>query len=283
MDAAFQSLGSVVAEIAGDEALGVLVSPHAVSAAKRLMGRLDAWFEGSQDDRAVALLRALRGRPGGRDTEVQLTAVVDVHAEVKGFRSELLTLVAEAIDAERGGSDIDIAVYLDSDDDNRIDRVMSRFDHLISQIGLQDPSDISVQRGSIFRRAIAQLKPSISSEEMNERLAKLEKAVQLRVVDKRQAEVNDQTAVAVSRVLAEIADIPNVCMRIGSFVIIKYEGPQGPVLLCRELNAREQLALGRFPEIQQTPERFIDSLATAVVTMDDPDSVRYLHEGSGPT
>jgi hypothetical protein len=48
--------------------------------------------------------------------------------------------------------------------------------------------------------------------------------------------------------------------------LIKYAGPEGPIILTKNLSPSELGALERFPGIQQDPRRVLESLAIALAS-----------------
>ncbi|MFY1597437.1 hypothetical protein [Micromonospora sp. WMMD737] len=165
--------------------------------------------------------------------------------------------------------DISIVVYLDTDDEAAIARTLERVDALRHLAGYGPEADISVRRGSIFRRSRAAVSRVFSSREVKDRLVKLERAVELTVVDSRQAEYDNTEADAVQKLLESLQDIPRACMRVGSIFVVKYQSGGESVILVRNLSQMEIRALERFPEIQANPERAFSGLATAVESMDE--------------
>jgi transcriptional regulator with XRE-family HTH domain len=161
-------------------------------------------------------------------------------------------------------SEISVAVYLDSDDEEKARHVLERVDQLVREMGYGDPTDIQLERGSLFRRSKAEALQILHSEELRSRLAKVERGLELAGLELRQAQVDHGEAQAISILLAEIKDIPRACIRAGSVMLVKYTTHDGPVLLVRTLSQLEIHALDQYPEIQKNPECLLESLATAI-------------------
>jgi hypothetical protein len=166
-----------------------------------------------------------------------------------------------------GGSalaEITVDIYLDTNDRVAAARVFAAADSLVRFLGYDSPFDEEIVYGSIFRRAKAVAMEAATSQEMRERLIQLERLIELKVLDSKQAAVNVQEAQAARMLIDGIADIPQACLRLGSVLVVKYEDAGGPVLLTRNLSQLEMHALERFPEIQKNPRQVLDALATAV-------------------
>jgi hypothetical protein len=139
------------------------------------------------------------------------------------------------------GGEISVAVYIDSDDDKKTERLV---------------------------RSKAKAQQLLASDELKSRLVKVERALELAGLDLKQAQVDQGEAEAVARLLGEIRDVPRVCIRAGSVLLAKFTTNQGPVVVVRTLSQLEIRALERFPEIQKNPERMLEALATAVDSLE---------------
>jgi prophage DNA circulation protein len=119
----------------------------------------------------------------------------------------------------------------------------------------------------IWRRAKAKLGEIASSDEVQDRLAKMERALELAVLGERQAEVDAKTAAAVQQLVDSLADVSQACLRVGSILIVKYQDTTGPTLFVRTLCQSEIRAFERVPEIQTRPRNVLEALATAVASL----------------
>ncbi|MBB4904285.1 hypothetical protein [Actinophytocola algeriensis] len=164
---------------------------------------------------------------------------------------------------------IAVEAYLDTDDVLVARAAFAALDDIVELLGYERPEQESIQRGSWWRRTTAKLKTWLTSDEVTKRRIKVERALELVTIDGRQADVDVRTAEAVARLIASLQDIPQGCLRAGSILVLKYQGDNGPVVMSRNLSQLEIRALERFPEIQTKPRYVLDSLATAVSTLED--------------
>ncbi|TCC18659.1 hypothetical protein [Kribbella sindirgiensis] len=164
---------------------------------------------------------------------------------------------------------VDVIVYLDSDDDEALGRALGAVDNLVQVMGYEEPQHIQVERGSIFRRSKAAAQKALRSKDLQDRLIKVERAVELEKIDLKQAEVDIREAEAAGKLMQSLAEIPQACIRIGSMFLIKHDSPGGQVVLIRNLSQLEIRALEKFPEIQKDPRSAIDALAIAISAMDE--------------
>ena len=164
-------------------------------------------------------------------------------------------------------ADIAVDVYLDTDDSEVIDEVMSRVDDLTEVMGYMQVGDVEVERGSIFRRSRAAADQV--TDELKSRLMKVERAFELAQLELRQADVDIREADAVNKLLASLENVSRACLRVGSVLVIKFPhtATDEPVVIVRNLSQLELHALSRFPEIQRSPETALQALTMTLDNM----------------
>jgi hypothetical protein len=156
-----------------------------------------------------------------------------------------------------------VEVYLDTDDSETASAALRAVDRLARSIGAYKIDTIETRRGSIFRRSEARFASVFDGKSVQERLQSIERLVELWQIDPRQAQVDQQTADALAKVINSLETIPRACIRFGSLLIVKYEDAGHPVLLSRQLSQPEIWAFERYPELQTRPENIFTSLALA--------------------
>jgi hypothetical protein len=167
-----------------------------------------------------------------------------------------------------GGDEMSVAVYLDTDDETSQQAVIQRIRELVDVLGFQESGDPNIEHGSIFRRSWARLKRGLTSTEVTQRLVKVERAFEIVLIEQQQADTDLKEAQAVGQLLSSLEPVPQACIRVGSILMIKYQGAQGTIILSRNLSQLEIRALERFPEIQQNPQKVLQSLSLAVSQLD---------------
>ncbi|WP_143264000.1 hypothetical protein [Amycolatopsis kentuckyensis] len=174
---------------------------------------------------------------------------------------------------------ISVAIYLGTDDREISSRIFHSVDTIAQYLGYGDPENVETKRGSIFRKWTAKVKKAATSEEMRERLDKIERAIELQGLVLPQADADLKSAQAVSGLIKDLAEIPSACIRIGSLFLVKYQTSHGPVLLTRNLSVKEMQALERFPEIQKEPSKALELLAFTVSSSEEeqPPSLGSTH------
>jgi hypothetical protein len=171
-------------------------------------------------------------------------------------------------DKASAGQSIRVDVYLDTDDEQIAERVVVAANRLAQVLGYEGVVDEETLTGSIWRKARASLKQGISSEEVSDRLAKVERAIELKYLELNQAEVDSKEAEAVATLINSLTDVPQACIRVGSILLVKYMNSSECVVVCRSMSQAEIRAFERFPEIQLNPRNAVVALKTAVESME---------------
>lgn len=157
-----------------------------------------------------------------------------------------------------------VYVYIDSGDEEQIQKIVNFTDELLGLLGFGSPLDIRVERGSFIRMSrVRRVKGDVTSEVRN-RQASLERVAMLYAVDEKQAQVDAKFAAVVGGLVDALKDVPNACIRAGATLLIKYEDGGRQFIQSRKLTDDEIRALERYPEIQNDPRRVLLALAMAV-------------------
>lgn len=170
--------------------------------------------------------------------------------------------------AGESGNLLSVAVYLSVNDPETYARVFLAIDHLVDAIGGEPIGPADIEYSSVFKRWWIRVKWGLNSDEMQQRMAKIE-AYAESYLNERISDNNLKEAQAVTEVIGALADIPHACIRVGSFLVLKCTRPEGPIILTRPLSALEIRVLEKFPEIQKDPQTFLDLLGNAIAMKED--------------
>lgn len=173
---------------------------------------------------------------------------------------------------------ISIAAFADGDDAQN-DSLLAAVDDLVNVLGYGTQTDVTFEKGSIFRQSKAKAIEALTSQELQDRLIKVERALELEYLDLKQAEVDVREGQAVANLVAALRDIPRACLRVGSILLIKYSVDDVPVLVSRPLSQLEIRALERYPEIQRVPEKALEALTMAIENLELPSADPSAHPG----
>lgn len=159
-----------------------------------------------------------------------------------------------------------VVVWLDSDRDKKA--VQDALKSLVEVSGLEITFSGPEQVGSWFRRFGAGVRRGLSSAEAQIRFEKAERALELQVVGKRQAEVDSVQAEAVAKLLVALENTASALVQIGSILLIKVDG----VPAVRNLTPRELRLLERNPSLLKDPAAILSALQNADEISIPPDS-----------
>jgi hypothetical protein len=235
-----------------------------------------------------------------RRVMAELAMLIDILSSVSGLHRALASLrraaadlgdLSEAGAVRRGiaapprdvlerqrSADVGVDVYIDTDDKAVASEVFAAVDALAQVVGLGKPTVIELLRGSFLRRSKAAIQSALTEDAVQQRLKSLERAVELRLLDSRQAEADQRTGDALARVIHSLQNVPRTCIRFGSLLIVKYPDASGDsVLLARQLSEPEIWLFENYPELQTHPEKILDQLSMAALRAGNTSSV-----GDGP-
>ncbi|MFP3966575.1 hypothetical protein SMC26_29995 [Actinomadura fulvescens] len=170
---------------------------------------------------------------------------------------------------EKRSPPVQVDIYLDTDDDRIIRRVVDKFDSLVNFLGYDGPFDSNEIRGSFIRRSWASMKLTLNPAELRNRSFRVERALEAHMLAPNQAVTDAEAARAIVSLFQALANVPNACLKAGSIVIVKYEVNGSAVAFARQLSPKEMRAWERFPEIHRDPSSVFDALAMAVARLDD--------------
>jgi len=147
-----------------------------------------------------------------------------------------------------------VAIYLEHDEGREATRtallgVLAAFDIEVTQAWPEI-------RGSSFRSFLARTRRRMTSPEFRAHMAKLERALELQVVHKAQAEVDAAQGKAVAELITSLASTSNAMIQAGSLLVIKIEGE----IIVRNLTQVELLHLERNPVLLRAPTAALHEL-----------------------
>lgn len=193
------------------------------------------------------------------------------HPSLKG----LVVLVEPSVDAKQPllerapvEASMGVAAWLDTSDPAVARKVFEALDDLVEILGYNRPENEDIRRGSFWRQASAWMRKAVGSDEVKDRLIKVERAIELQHLDSKQADVDSKIGETVGQLIASLDEIPQACLQAGSILLIKYHDGRGPVLLMRSLSQLEIRALERYPEIQMRPREALQALSAAVTSLE---------------
>ncbi|MGF9663158.1 hypothetical protein AAIH25_14975 [Arthrobacter crystallopoietes] len=176
--------------------------------------------------------------------------------------------------------DMTVSIYLDTDDAATALKVIQATQRIVNELGYETPTITAVQRGSVWTWMVAKFQSEqgrraidASKAKAAEIIEEAEHFARLQVQEK-QAEVDEKNASSAASLMEAYADVPNVAIKIGALLFVKYKLPNGdPVVITRTLSLKEQRAYDRTPSICSEPSLLEENLARLVYDDDDQKAV----------
>jgi len=146
--------------------------------------------------------------------EVRQTLFVDRARPPDTFQTFTQAMIAAGLWAP-------VSVYTSADDGEALKDAVVR---VLREFGLEVAVEEPSVRGSWWQRFWARGREVAESEPVRDRLAKVERALELEGLGKRQAEIDKAKAEAVAALYAVVKEQENAVVRLGSIVMIKKAG-----------------------------------------------------------
>lgn len=153
---------------------------------------------------------------------------------------------------------IPVTIYLsDRAPHNEVQQAVTK---LLSAFEFEVVDVLEPIEGSWYQALVARLRQALTSDELADRLQKVERGVELHLLHKKQAEIDSLQAEAVARLLTALEGTPSALIQIGSVLLVKVEG----VPAVRNLTQQELRYLERNPSLLRNPAEVFDALDAAI-------------------
>ena len=132
---------------------------------------------------------------------------------------------------------------------------------LLDATGFEVADEFGARKGSWFGKWIARTKEFASQPEVNERLKKLERALELKGLIKPQTEADERLAGAASMLLQALDKVPNAAIQIGSLLLVKTLDNGESSVFVRSLTQKEVLHIETNQRLLEDPATVLEKLA----------------------
>jgi hypothetical protein len=130
--------------------------------------------------------------------------------------------------------------------------------------------------GSWFGLRVGRFKRALTSEQANEALVRVERALQARLLDLPQADIDAKQAEAVAHLITALNNQPNACIQVGSLFLIKVDG----TIIVRNLRPHEMSFLNRNHTVLSSPRDVLAALEELANRSDPSAGVNALSGGT---
>jgi hypothetical protein len=175
---------------------------------------------------------------------------------------------------------IPMRVYLSDVPDEGIEGVVAAIGEFVEAFGFEVADTFPEVRGSWYKKWFVKTKEVASQPEVEKRLSKIERAVELRGLGLPQAEIDERQASAVSALINAIGPIPSAAIQSGSILLLKLIVDGQATIQVRTLSQREMIVLENHQDLLDSPKDILGKLAKlCVAERDSAETINALNLG----
>ena len=156
---------------------------------------------------------------------------------------------------------IPMRVYLSDVPDEGVEGIVAAIGEFINAFGFEVTDAFPEVRGSWYKKWFAKTIEVASQPEVEKRLSKIERAVELRGLGLPQAEIDERQASAVSALINAIGPIPSAAIQSGSILLLKLTVDGQATIQVRTLSQREMIVLENHQDLLDSPKDILGKLA----------------------
>ena len=157
---------------------------------------------------------------------------------------------------------ISISIYSSSEEGEATSRLEKAVRAFFDGIGFEFADDFPPIRGSWWKRWFAKTKQALTQQEVAERLAKAERALELAQLQQRQAEVDKNQSTGMAELIQALEKTDNAVLQAGSILLLKQSHPErGCNIISRTLSPLEMIFLERNASLLKSPDDILPALA----------------------
>ena len=157
---------------------------------------------------------------------------------------------------------IPVQVYAAQERPRAIKQLTDALSTYLASLGFEVADDFPPERGSWYKRWIARAKSLLTNKETQERLQKLERALQVAILEKPQAEADKLEAEGAAALIQAVAAAPDAICRVGSIVVLKVTGQDGkPKLVVQTLTPTEMIEAEKNKSLLRSPLQLLEMLS----------------------
>jgi predicted metal-dependent hydrolase len=158
---------------------------------------------------------------------------------------------------------VPVRAYIDKTPPGAIGLISDAIAEVLAAYGFSVADEFPEIKGSWFKKWFAKSKEVLSQPEVLERLEKIERAVEIKAIDKPQSEIDEKQASAIAKLVKALDKVPNAAVQAGSVLVVKLDTPKGPVIQARTLSQGEMVELENNQLLLQDPSEVLKKLTAA--------------------
>ncbi len=157
---------------------------------------------------------------------------------------------------------IPVRIYLSDPvpDKDVLDKLSTSIALLLEEEGFEKSDEFPEESGSWWKRFVFITKNAVTNKEVTDRIKKAERATEIAILDKPQAEANLCQSQAASALISSLSDTENACVQAGSLLVVKATNSNGATIVVRTLTPMELKHLEENQAVLRKPEEILDTL-----------------------
>ena len=157
---------------------------------------------------------------------------------------------------------IPVRLYVSHEDIKVATRIREAVQVLVESAGFAGQELLTSERGSWWYRWIAKSGEVLRQPEVMDRLEKLERAVELNLLHRPQAEADEKQANAAAKLIEALRATPNAVCQIGSVLVVKTTDPvHGERIATKTLTQKQMIAIEQNDLILRDPRAILKVLS----------------------
>lgn len=158
---------------------------------------------------------------------------------------------------------VPVRVYLKEGSGDSVEGISWAVDRVLENISFVVTDDIPEEKGSWWKKWTAKSKAVLTHPEVQERLAKVEQAIELQILHTPIAKIDRDLAGAVAELIKAVENEPEAVLQVGTILILKIKGNDGKSkVMVRTLSPKQLAVIERCPEFLKEPANVFDLLAS---------------------
>jgi hypothetical protein len=202
-----------------------------------------------------------------QDVDAQLTLIQRLKKiehelqEVSHDHTQLLVQLSESdfLQNERFRRVLPIFTYLSEDDPNLGAAISAAMQELSRAIGFERFDEEEARRGSWFKRSYQRAKEALTRPEVQNRLRKAERALEMKNIDLVQSEIDLNLASAAAKLKETLEGVENGIVSLGSLFAVKTVIEGKPRMAVVSLSQDQMQKIRDNPELQMDPLKFFQA------------------------
>lgn len=154
-----------------------------------------------------------------------------------------------------------VKVYLsDHPGEENLQKIVGSLTGFVEEMGFSFYQEFPEKTGSWFKQWFVISKEVVSSAEFQKQIDRVQRAIELKYLDKVQSEANKNNSDATAKLIASLDGIDNAAIQVGSLLLVKVTNNGKNSISTKQLSNREMILLEKNQSLIRQPEKLIAEL-----------------------